>query len=269
HYAGKTGVLRGRGSNTLVDRAGSFLDRKASTALRGSCCFVAGTVVWTASGQVPIEHVQAGHLVLSKHHETGEVGWYPVIDTIEIPASALLVLTLEHESGEVETVETTDEHPFRVGGAWARADTLVPGTTIETMHGTARVTALAYGSQRQTVYNITVRGAHTYLVGDDKVWVHNCTPKLRLPGPIRPKSTSRLVLVDVETGTVITGKRSEALHAQIFNRVGGDPDGYVGGLVRFDDRGLISSGEIMSGTFPGSADSALQAQSLLNMLRGQ
>ncbi|MEM8757814.1 MAG: polymorphic toxin-type HINT domain-containing protein [Planctomycetota bacterium] len=174
HYAGKGKFLRGKGSNNLVDRAGSFLNRKASTALKGSCCFVAGTVVWTASGQLPIEHVQVGHLVLSKHHETGEVGWYPVIDTIEIPASALLVLTLEHESGEIETVETTDEHPFRVAGVWARADTLVPGTTIETMHGTARVTALAYGSQRQTVYNITVRDAYTYLVGDDKVWVHNC-----------------------------------------------------------------------------------------------
>ncbi|MEM8758599.1 MAG: hypothetical protein AAGF47_12570, partial [Planctomycetota bacterium] len=71
HYAGKTGVLRGRGSNNLVDRAGDFLDRKPGLACG---CFAAGTMVWTAFGQVPIEHITPGTLVWSQD-EDGSGGY--------------------------------------------------------------------------------------------------------------------------------------------------------------------------------------------------
>ncbi|MEM8757816.1 MAG: polymorphic toxin-type HINT domain-containing protein, partial [Planctomycetota bacterium] len=96
-----------------------------------------------------------------------------VTDILVTPGAAPLILTLEHGDGRIETIETTDEHPFRVGNQWLRADGLTPGSVVETIGGTATVSAIRYSSEREVVYNLTVEGTHTYLIGDDRVWVHN------------------------------------------------------------------------------------------------
>ncbi len=166
-----------------MDRASNLLSRKAHTA-PGACCCTTGTLVWTSAGLTPIEQIRVGELVLTRHHESGEIGWYPVTGLIETPQSALLVLTLRHEGGHLQVVETTDEHPYRVGESWTRADELSVGSVVGTFDGEAVVESIQLGGRREPVYNITVGGAHSYLVGYEMVWVHNCfgLPKTVLPG---------------------------------------------------------------------------------------
>jgi DNA (cytosine-5)-methyltransferase 1 len=72
----------------------------------GFPCFVAGTVVLTASGHRPIEEVAVGDLVLT------HVGrWRPVTAVMTRVAPTTLVI---HSHG-LPDIRTTDEHPF-----WAR-----------------------------------------------------------------------------------------------------------------------------------------------------
>jgi hypothetical protein len=118
----------------------------------------------------------------------------------------LLKVSVRHDDGNVETIETTDEHPFWVEfgkadplsalhaeqkaeceptesplltvlkpiGVWMRADALQPGVVLRTVGGLARVVSLHFTNERQTVYNITVEGLSTYHVGPDGVVVNNC-----------------------------------------------------------------------------------------------
>src|SRR5690606_29595384 len=129
---------------------------------------------WTSHGPVPIEQVKVGDLVLAKDEQTGELVFRLVTDAIVTKQAALLDLSLEQEGRAIQ-LRTTDEHPFWVEGqGWTRADSLSPGTTVETFGGAATVLALSFTGERTTVHNISVEGNPNYFVGADGVWVHNC-----------------------------------------------------------------------------------------------
>jgi hypothetical protein len=57
-----------------------------------------------------------------------------------------------------------------------RADSLAPGSVVDTLGGPAMVLALSFTGERTTVHNISVEGNPNYFVGPDGVWVHNCGP---------------------------------------------------------------------------------------------
>jgi len=97
-------------------------------------CFVAGTLVWTAEGAVPIERVRAGDLVLSKDAGTGEVSYRKVLRTSKKPASRLIQVRV----GE-STVTTTPDHPFWVQEkGWTRAEALRAGDRLLLRDGTTQ-----------------------------------------------------------------------------------------------------------------------------------
>ena len=78
---------------------------------KSTSCFVAGTLVQTESGGVPIESLEVGDVVLARHEKTGELGYHSVINTIvhlEQPLLRLRVLVNHRES----ELEVTGEHPF-------------------------------------------------------------------------------------------------------------------------------------------------------------
>jgi hypothetical protein len=181
HYAGMAGagLLNGvrNATGTLLGKAKSWAKRKPAAACG---CFVAGTLVWTTSGLIPIESVQPGvDQAITLNEATGLLEVHAITDLIVTEQSSLLRLTVIHESGHPEVIDTTDEHPFyeeaRVGG-WVRADGLSPGDVVRTMGGAAVVDALFFGNERVTVYNLTVADSHTYMIGPDATWVHNCRP---------------------------------------------------------------------------------------------
>ena len=69
--------------------------------------FPAGTLILTARGLTPIEEVERGDLVL-----THENRWRPVTATMERVGDTILVSGHGHARG----LETTQDHPYVVGG---------------------------------------------------------------------------------------------------------------------------------------------------------
>ena len=53
-------------------------------------CFAAGTLVWTKTGQRPIESLEIGDLVLAQNVDTGELAYKPVIGRTVRPPKRLV-----------------------------------------------------------------------------------------------------------------------------------------------------------------------------------
>ena len=171
--AGGTALLQG--ANRLASRAKAFVRRKPGSACG---CFTAATMVWTAQGMVPISEIERGQYVYAAQEDAQASDYKPgeVGDTIYLGEASLVKLTVRHQDGSVEVIETTDEHPFHPihTGEWTRADQLQIGDLLAAMHGTAELIAVEYGLERVPVYNLSIPGSPTYFVGDHGVWVHNC-----------------------------------------------------------------------------------------------
>jgi len=133
-------------------------------------CLLAGTPVWTEQGQVAIEKLRAGDLVLSRDVESGELAYKPVIRTTIRPAGKLLRI----EAGR-ETFQTSGGHLFWVSGdGWVKARQLKPGMVLHTADGPARVTNVEPG-QTAVTHNLVVADFNTYFVGNQKVLSHDNT----------------------------------------------------------------------------------------------
>ena len=179
------GGLRGGSGDGIQRAVQQRVDRKR--AIPGACgCFTAATMVFTQHGMVPISQIELGDVVIAQN-DAGELVLGEVTDLIETQGAALVLVTVQHESGEIEVIETTDEHPFFVEcpvdvsagnvdakPGFVRADLLQPGDRLRTLTGTAVVTLVQFSAQRETVYNFTVGEHHTYHVGANGVLVHNC-----------------------------------------------------------------------------------------------
>jgi hypothetical protein len=172
--------LRGGRGDGIQRAVQQRVDRKR--AIPGACgCFTAATLIFTQHGMVPISQIELGDVVIAQN-DAGELVLGEVTDLIETQGAALVLVTVEHGSGELETVETTDEHPFYVEcpvnlgdrPGFVRADRLQPGDRLRTVTGTALVAAIQFSQRRETVYNFTVGEYHTYHVGANGVLVHNC-----------------------------------------------------------------------------------------------
>ncbi|MBS0265967.1 MAG: hypothetical protein JSS02_28810, partial [Planctomycetes bacterium] len=142
--------------------------------LRFRSCFAAGTPVWTNSGQVDIEKIKVGDLVLAQNIETGELTWKPVVCTTLRPAKPLLAVTIGDE-----LVTTTSGHRFWVAGeGWIKARDLRPGSFVHTVRGNAAVAGVETGPTAET-YNLVVDDFHDYFVGSTGFLVQD----LPLPQP--------------------------------------------------------------------------------------
>jgi hypothetical protein len=88
-------------------------------------CFVAGTLVHTNKGLVPIEQIKVGDLVLSKPESgEGEVGYKPVVETFvhQDKEIARIDYKLDNDSYTSYPLHATWDHPFWVAGeGWTAA----------------------------------------------------------------------------------------------------------------------------------------------------
>jgi hypothetical protein len=162
----------------LMERAVKWAARK----IAGCGCFSRDTLVWTAVGLTAIGDLGPGDLVLTRD-DAGEITLREVTAAIVTRDVPLLEVTIRGADGSETTIETTDEHPFRVAGvgerdpsasAWRRADSLRPGDLVVLVAGMAEVASVRFTSRTATVHNLTVEGTSSYFVGEDGVWVHNC-----------------------------------------------------------------------------------------------
>lgn len=137
----------------------------------GKTCFVAGTLIRTEHGDIPIEAVKVGDEVWSRNTATGKDELQPVVETYVRHADALLKLTI---AGAVLT--TTADHPFMVEDrGWVKAGDLHVSDVLVTPTGTAVLAGVERVAKGATVYNFQVATNHDYyaLAGTTPVLVHN------------------------------------------------------------------------------------------------
>jgi tetratricopeptide (TPR) repeat protein len=133
-------------------------------------CLAAGTLVWTAKGQVAIDLIRVGDLVLAQHAETGELAYKPVLRTTIRPQGELIKVTAESES-----FQTSGGHLFWVSGeGWVKSRNLKSGQVLHTARGPLHVTEVEAGSVAQT-YNLVVADFSTYFVGQQMILSHDNT----------------------------------------------------------------------------------------------
>jgi hypothetical protein len=146
-------------------------------------CFIAGTLVMTASGALPIERIEPGIEVWARHEITMEEGWRPVLQTFTTHPEELFTLGIDTDDDGAadEEITGTGEHPFWVEqfAKFLPMRDLRPGMRLSLAEG--RGTAIVTGNvskrgppgERFTTYNFEVADFHTYFVGNSRVLVHN------------------------------------------------------------------------------------------------
>ncbi len=156
-------------------------------------CFVAGTLIHTKEGLVPIELIKVGDWVLSYPDDQPIPSEYRkdpsppktykrVLRTYiaeNQPVMEFPVLNLA--SGNVEHFTATFNHPiFVLNHGWMPLEAICARREqvgVETFEFRNIVLGGLYKNKGlATVYNIEVEDFHTYYVGEEGVWVHNCDP---------------------------------------------------------------------------------------------
>jgi hypothetical protein len=131
-------------------------------------CFIAGTQVWTSTGQRPIETIEIGDRVLAQDIETGELAFKPVLATSVRPPAELLKLQI----GGQEFITTRGHPVWVIGAGWRMAKELSVGDRLHTATGAVEVEAIAPGPQAEA-HNFVVAEFNNYFVGDIKLLVHD------------------------------------------------------------------------------------------------
>jgi len=133
-------------------------------------CLIAGTLVWTALGLVPIEAIRVGDRVLSQNPHTGELAYKPVLRTTLRPPVRLVKVVFHGEA-----LQSSGGHPFWVAGeGWVKARDLKPGARLHAVRGTSEVWSVHPTGFEET-HNLVVADFHTYFVGKTKILSHDNT----------------------------------------------------------------------------------------------
>lgn len=155
-------------------------EKKAQTDSVLTCnnvaCFVAGTLIETARGLIPIEQIGFGDLIWSREEFGNHYAYKPVTATKATDNQQLVEVIVANEQGQQETYLTTTEHPFYVEDiGWLKASLLIFGMKLLDRNGSASLKVVSQNvlDRYATVYNIMVDDHHTYHIGELGVWVHN------------------------------------------------------------------------------------------------
>lgn len=169
-------------------------------------CFGAGTLVHTLGGQVPIELIQLGDLVLGQSETGGKLAYNKVVNTavFEDRRVMLLQYVLANENLP-RSLSVTGNHPFWVQDlGWCQTRELKAGQRLQLVddveayvvqtaymlgpapsYPTERTGSVDNNSSRSAVaatgrrplraraFSIELEDFHTYFVGEAGVWVRN------------------------------------------------------------------------------------------------
>ena len=141
-------------------------------ASKSMTCFVAGTMILTATGLVAIENIKAGDKVISTNPETFETAEKTVVETYIRKDNKLIHLVINGEE-----IITTETHPFYVNNrGFVNAGELKVGDELLDTGGNIFLIEcydVELTDEPTTVYNFQVEDFHTYYVGKNGVLVHN------------------------------------------------------------------------------------------------
>jgi len=140
-------------------------------------CFVAGTLVHTEDGAVPIENIKENDYVWARDEETGTVALKKVVETYINQTDKLIHLFVGGEE-----IITTPEHPFYAPvKGWTKAAHLRAGDILVLVNGEHVIVEKVQHEIIDTpvmVYNFHVEDFHTYYVTSIGVLVHNTCSNL-------------------------------------------------------------------------------------------
>jgi Pretoxin HINT domain len=133
---------------------------------------VAGTLVHTERGLLPIEKVRVGAMVLSQPEGGGERAYRRVTDTMSSDDIAVLEVAFETADGIQETLLATRDHPFWVQDmGWRALVTVEMGHKLQLGNGRdATVVSVRDTGAKQRVFTLSVDGFHTYCVRQYVAW---------------------------------------------------------------------------------------------------
>ena len=173
-------IETGSWDNALEAAVDGAVDGFIIGGITSKFCFVAGTLIHTEDGLVPIEEIKPDQLVWAEDPETGERALKRVVRLFRNEKFELVHLQVNGE-----TITTTVGHPFFVQGkGWVAAKNLVVGDKLELLDGgEAYVDAIDQEKLTESVkvYNFEVEDFHTYYVGKISVLVHNVCMGSRNP----------------------------------------------------------------------------------------
>lgn len=233
------GLIIGEGGAALLLKAGKFSDLSTFIKVKNRACFVAGTLIETIDGLKAIETIEQGDLVWSRHEETLEYGYRPVVDTVSFDDKEIYEIVVRDNHGKIETYQTTEEHPFWVvDTGWLPASLLQTGMTLVNRDDEAVLTVVNQSklNKTDTVYNFEVAEFHTYHIGDLGTWVHNADcynyiKQIDLPTfKVNSRQLGKKLGRHVEDfGGDIANKADRDKVTNIINDIGHKPDKVITG----------------------------------------
>ena len=186
----------------------------SSAASQNMTCFVAGTLVMTASGLMAIEKIKAGDRVLSADPETMQTGYKSVLETYIREVDRLIHLTVNGE-----TIVTTYDHPFYVKDkGFVNAEQLWIGAELVDNNGNTlcieQICREELDNELIRVYNFKVEEYHTYFVSCYSILVHNANypDHMTSNGQLKPDTEYKTGEHDYSYKTDGNG-RIESVHA--------------------------------------------------------
>ncbi len=164
------------GAKGLVKGAGKLDDLADLRKVSKTCCFVAGTLVDTEDGLVPIEEIKVGDRVWARDVDSGETALKEVIDLIRRHERRIWVINFEAADGTIHQFETTDDHPWWIPDlGWVNTSELSLGMVAASREGEALIVNEVAETERfAATFNLTVADFETYFVGKLGILVHNC-----------------------------------------------------------------------------------------------
>jgi len=156
----------------------------------GGWCFVAGTLVYTEEGNIPIEDIEIGDYVWATDPETGELELKQVLNLFRNVTEELTHIYVDGE----EIVCTPGHDFYSPAYGWIDAEELQTGDVLVLPNGDYVFVEDAYTEELDlpvTIYNFEVEDFHTYFVGESHVLVHNTNCKNDIVDGLTPDSSSR------------------------------------------------------------------------------
>ncbi len=144
-------------------------DGRSRYGVAGASCFVGSTPISTPRGDVAIESLRRGDVVLALDGATNTLGTVHVTHSKALDRADIGSVRL----GSGVTLEVTKDHPFFLSdGSLVRAGELALGDELISATGDAvRVESVGSFDQYGRVYDLSVDGPHDYFAGG--VLVHN------------------------------------------------------------------------------------------------